>query len=401
LGSVGDTVLDSSGLASSLILSVSLLTFTYVSLIQSLQNWRGVTPAGIGLVEAISITSILSLAISSTALLMSISWMTWPLFLLSGILLLSVLITLKSISRYLTTNHYKTVVTITYSLNLKPKLPFLRYKGQAQMKSTDQPTLNALKTTQSTQIELDHMVLSDENQPIDDRERSMIRSILRLDEYNARDIMVPRVDVLAVDIEHDLADVANQMLMSGHSRLPVYRETLDNVIGIIHLRSLLPLLKTKPPWPSLGDLLKDPFFVPESKRLDELLSEFQKQRVQMALVVDEHGGVEGLVTLEDLLEEIVGEIEDEFSPSNEPPIAATDDGKLIVDARISLNDLEEHVHSRFNEVDVDTIGGLVYSSLGKIPKAGDEILYDGLKIKVLSTMGRRIRKLQVESTHGE
>ena len=244
-------------------------------------------------------------------------------------------------------------------------------------------------------------MISEEHATLDERERSMIRSILRLDEYNARDIMVPRVDIVAADLEDSLADVANRMLESGHSRLPVYRETIDNVTGIIHSRDLLPLLNMKAPWPSLEKLLREPFFVPETKRLDELLSEFQKLRVQMALVVDEHGGIEGLVTLEDLLEEIVGEIEDEFSTTEEPQIAPTDDGKLIVDARISLNDLEEFVPLKFDQADVDTIGGLVYSTLGKMPQAGDEVVYDGLRIKVLSTVGRRLRKLQLTPESGE
>ena len=243
--------------------------------------------------------------------------------------------------------------------------------------------------------DLEAVVVSGEHTMLDERERTMIKAVLRLDEYNARDIMVPRVDIIAADLEDDLSSVVNRMLESGHSRLPVYKETIDNVVGVIYSRRLMPLLNTEPPWPSLEELMLEPFFVPETKRLVELLSEFQRRHVQLALVVDEHGGTEGLVTLEDLLEEIVGEIEDEFSPHKEPHITTTEDGKLIVDAGISLNDLEEFVFLKFEEMDVDTIGGLVYSTLGKMPQAGDEVVYKGLRIKVLSIMGRRLRKLQL------
>ena len=162
------------------------------------------------------------------------------------------------------------------------------------------------------------MVGEEAHGELDERERSMIRSILRLDDYNARDVMVPRMDIVSVDVKDNLSDVVNRMLESGHSRLPVYRETIDEVVGVIYSRRLMPLLNTEPPWPPLEELMLEPFFVPETKRLGELLTEFQGRHVQMALVVDEHGGTEGLVTLEDLLEEIVGEIEDEFSPSKSP-----------------------------------------------------------------------------------
>ncbi len=228
---------------------------------------------------------------------------------------------------------------------------------------------------------------------LDERERSMIRSILKLDEYNARDVMVPRMDIVSVDVKDDLSSVVNRMLDSGHSRLPVYRETIDDVVGVIYSRRLMPLLNTEQPWPSLKELMLEPFFVPETKRLAELLTEFQGRRVQLALVVDEHGGTEGLVTLEDLLEEIVGEIEDEFSKEKGPIVTTTEDGEFIVDAGLSLNDLEELVDARFDEAEVDTIGGIVYSILDKMPKPGDEVVYEGLRIKVLTTMGRRLRKL--------
>jgi putative hemolysin len=244
-------------------------------------------------------------------------------------------------------------------------------------------------------VEATHVIPPEEQNVLDDRERGMIRSIINLDSYDVRNIMAPRVDIIAVEIQDSLEDVATQMLDSGHSQLPVYINTIDKVVGVIHARDLLPLLNTDRPWPTLDKMYRAPFFVPETKRLDELLTEFQKTRIQMALVIDEHGGTEGLVTLEDLLEEIVGEIEDEFSTVIDHELTLADNGTMTVDARTSLNDIENLLGIDFTGVEVDTVGGLVYTVLDKIPKTGDEVTCHGLHIRVLSTVGRRLRKLRL------
>ena len=223
----------------------------------------------------------------------------------------------------------------------------------------------------------------------------MIRSILRLDESTTREVMVPRVDIVAVDIDTPLREAANKLVESGHSRLPVYRETIDRIEGVVHSLDLLPLLANDQESPPLQNILRPAFFIPESKRVDELLQEFQEKRIQMAIVVDEYGGTEGLVTLEDLLEEIVGEIDDEFSSSSEPQVVPLGNGDLLVDSRITLSYLSDLFSTTFNDTDVDTIGGIVYTSLGKIPKMGEEVTYNGLRIKVVSLVGRRIRRLRV------
>ena len=245
-------------------------------------------------------------------------------------------------------------------------------------------------------IEANNIILAEEQTDLDDRERGMIRSIINLDRYDVRDIMAPRVDIIAVEIQDTLETVATQMLDSGHSQLPVYVDTIDNVVGVIHARDLLPLLNTNRPWPKLEKMYRAPFFVPETKRLDELLTEFQKTRIQMALVIDEHGGTEGLVTLEDLLEEIVGEIEDEFSTATDTELKVSEDGSMTVDARTSLNDIHNILGIDFSGAEVDTVGGLVYTFLDKIPQAEDQVTCHGLNIKVLSTLGRRLRKLKIQ-----
>ena len=357
--------MDESGLSSGLILAVALLAHAGVGLRKL--TCQGGSPPWL---EMLRVGVIVAVAVSATAFFFSLEWMTW---LRAAFFTAAVFALLAAIDLLL------------------PKLVSARRTPNGAGESSASDSNGGSDSIGGPDVEA--VVATEAHGEIDERERSMIRSILRLDDYNARDVMVPRLDIVSVDVKDDIPSVVNRMLESGHSRLPVYRETIDEVVGVIYSRRLMPLLNTEPPWPPLEELILEPFFVPESKRLSELLTEFQGRRVQLALVVDEHGGTEGLVTLEDLLEEIVGEIEDEFSPAKGPVATPTADGRLIVDAGLSLNDLEELVDARFDEADVDTIGGVVYSILDKMPKPGDEVVYEGLRIKVLSTMGRRLRKL--------
>ena len=236
---------------------------------------------------------------------------------------------------------------------------------------------------------------------LDQRDREMLRSILRLDVTTAREIMVPRLDMMAVECSSSLVQVAEQMTQGGHSRLPVYEESIDHIVGIVHTREVLAALTSSEPERSLRDLLNPAFFIPETKRLDDLLEELQDMGVQMAIVVDEYGGTEGLVTLEDLLEEIVGEIEDEFSRTRESQLVHLPDGGVLVDAGVSTEDIEDLFSTRIESPDVDTVGGYVYQALGKIPSAGDVVETDHLRIEVVSILGRRLRKLRINRTEGQ
>ena len=368
--------MDDSGLLSGLVLVAALLAYAGVGLRRGMLRDAG-TPRWL---EMLRVGTITAVAVSATAFLFSISWMTWPWASLLGLALWALLAALDMLSAHLTFNG-----RLRFPASQRGRKLAGFMESAASNQADDGEALRS--------HELELVVGAEAHSELDERERSMIRSILKLDEYNARDVMVPRMDIVSVDVKDDLSSVVNRMLDSGHSRLPVYRETIDDVVGVIYSRRLMPLLNTEQPWPSLKELMLEPFFVPETKRLAELLTEFQGRRVQLALVVDEHGGTEGLVTLEDLLEEIVGEIEDEFSKEKGPIVTTTEDGEFIVDAGLSLNDLEELVDARFDEAEVDTIGGIVYSILDKMPKPGDEVVYEGLRIKVLTTMGRRLRKL--------
>ena len=231
-------------------------------------------------------------------------------------------------------------------------------------------------------------------QQVDVREARMIRAILRLEKTVARAIMVPRVDVVAVEVDTPVKEVAELMLERGHSRIPLFEETIDNVVGVIHARDLLRFLGRPEEVYDLRDIARPPLFIPDSKPLDELLREFQERRFQMAIVVDEYGGSAGVVSIEDLLEEIVGEIEDEFD-IGEPEVEVINAQEAVMDARVSLEQVNELFASHLEGDGFDTLGGLVYSQLGKIPDPGDAVESDGLHIQVISTLGRRIKRVRV------
>ena len=234
------------------------------------------------------------------------------------------------------------------------------------------------------------------DQPVDEREARMIRGVVRLDQTTAREIMVPRGDMVAVDIGTSIAELADQMIKGGHSRIPVFRGDTDHVEGIAYARDVLRhlALGEQPSTAAVETVVRPALYIPESKTLEELLSEFQQRRVHMAIVVDEYGGVSGLVTIEDLLEEIVGEIQDEFDVA-EPEIEVVGDKVFEMDARVSVDQLNELLSVSVEGEGFDTLGGFVYQRLGKMPSPGDSVEYDGLKIEVMSTTGRRLKRLKV------
>ncbi|MDP3062469.1 MAG: hemolysin family protein [Chloroflexota bacterium] len=238
------------------------------------------------------------------------------------------------------------------------------------------------------------LAADDKPSPPDARERQMMRSVLALGRTAVREVMVPRMDIAGVEVDTPIPEVVKLMLDSGHSRLLVYGENMDDVVGTAHALDILGLLGEKEHYPPLRDLVRQPFFVPEYKRLDELLMEFQERHVHLAVVVDEHGGVEGLVTIEDLLEEIVGDIEDEFSHV-EPDLVLVNESTALVDARVPLSEVNEHLGTDLHMQGVDTIGGYVYGALGRIPHVGNRLEAGGVRIEVVSTIGRRLRKLRI------
>ena len=180
----------------------------------------------------------------------------------------------------------------------------------------------------------------------------------------------------------------------GFSRIPIYEETIDDIVGVVHAKDLLQFLADGQRPNSLGEIARPPYFVPEVKHIDELLAELREQRIQLAIVVDEYGGTAGLVTIEDVLEEIVGEIQDEYD-REEATIERVNDAEVIMDARVGLDELNEMFDLQIEGDDYDTVGGFVYHQLGRMPAPGDEVQADGLDLRVISVLGRRIKKIRI------
>lgn len=229
---------------------------------------------------------------------------------------------------------------------------------------------------------------------IETTEKEMIYSIFEMGETTAREVMVPRIDTFLLSVETPLNEVINAAIRTSHTRIPVFEGTRDNVIGVVHTKDLLKCGVDSCPTGGLRELLRPAYFVPESKKIDELLREMQARRVHMAIVVDEYGGTAGLVTIEDVLEEIVGEIQDEYD-KEEALVVPVSDGEAIFDGITPLDDVNETMGLDLSAEDVDSIGGFVYSQLGRIPSPGDVVDAPGATITVLSTLKRRIQKVKV------
>jgi putative hemolysin len=230
---------------------------------------------------------------------------------------------------------------------------------------------------------------------IQEEEKAMIYSIFELGETLTREVMVPRIDVVAIEVETPMLEALEVIMEAGHSRIPVYQETIDNITGFLYAKDLLPYLRDGRTDVPLRSILREAYFVPETKKAGDLLPDLQTRRVHIAIVVDEYGGTAGLVTIEDLLEEIVGEIQDEYD-TEEPFFEFVTDDEFVFDARVDLDDLNRLMSVSLPTDDADTLGGFIYTELGKVPVVGDHVAYDDLTLTVESVAGRRIRKVRVE-----
>ncbi len=229
---------------------------------------------------------------------------------------------------------------------------------------------------------------------IEEDEKAMIYSIFAFGDTAAREVMVPRIDIVAIEINTPLDEALQVVVAAGHSRIPVYRDNIDNIQGILYAKDFLEWWHEDVSSRSLRDLLRPAFFVPESKMLDDLLAELQLRKVHIAVVVDEYGGTAGLVTIEDILEEIVGEIQDEYD-SEEAPFQVTGEDEYVFNSRMDLDDVNQMLDTHLPTEQGDTLGGFIYSQLGKVPAAGELILFDGYSFEVMSVVNRRIKKVRV------
>jgi putative hemolysin len=246
-----------------------------------------------------------------------------------------------------------------------------------------------------TEAELRMMVnVSEEEGVLEEEEREMIDSIFELGDRPVRDIMIPRIDMITLEADDTLEDAINLITQGGQSRIPVYEETIDNIIGVLYAKDLLRHLRQGNLQAKVRDFVRPAYFIPESKKLDDLLHELQQQRIHIAIIVDEYGAVAGLVTIEDVVEEIIGDIQDEYD-KEEILYEKISDNEYIIDAKIGIDEFNELLNKKLPDEDYDTLGGFVYTQLDKIPSVGDEVSYQDLTLTVLSTRGRRITKVKV------
>ena len=229
---------------------------------------------------------------------------------------------------------------------------------------------------------------------INEEENEMIRSIFDLRDRVVREIMVPRTDMASVPLDATLAEVLDTINTCGHSRIPVYDGTVDNITGLIYAKDLLREWGRDESAIDLKRLMRTPYFIPETKNFEELLQDFKRKRVHIAIVIDEYGGTSGLITIEDLLEQIVGDIQDEYD-TEEEWLHEQPDGSVIVDARLPVEELEERFGIEVERDKFDTVAGLIFHLIGRIPKVGEEVVSGPLLMTVLDADERKIRRLRI------
>lgn len=252
-----------------------------------------------------------------------------------------------------------------------------------------------VETPMGMEDELKLRVLETDDGVIGEIERQMIDGILSLEEMTVRDVMVPRIDIVALDRRATAREVVDTIIQKGHSRLPVYSENLDHLLGVLYVKDLLPFVIGSTNRIPLLDLIRPAYVIPESKKLPELFTDLKRMRIHMAIVTDEYGGTAGLVTIEDILEEIVGEIQDEYDMEEEL-LVESGDNEVVADGRLPLEDLEDVLRIEFEEdEDFTTLGGFVHKHLGRLAVQGDEFEAEGVRVKILAVERHRVRKMRV------
>lgn len=240
------------------------------------------------------------------------------------------------------------------------------------------------------------MQVDEEGSAIADSEREMIAGILDMNTTVAREVMVPRIDMVTLPVESTLHEALDVIMAHGHSRIPVYEEHVDVVIGLLYAKDLLRCFRENRNDAVIRDLLRPAYFVPASKKVNQLLRELQVQRIHLAMVVDEYGGIAGLVTIEDIIEEIFGEIQDEYDVNEETLFQSFGEQAYIFNARLDMDTLAKLLDIDLDEEGADTLGGLIYSRLGHVPIQGESIDLQGWRLRVISLEGRRINQVRAD-----
>ena len=253
----------------------------------------------------------------------------------------------------------------------------------------------------SSEEDLQKIIIESEEQGIiNEDEGDMLHSIFEFGETIVREIMVPRTEMVSCDKNATLSEVLEKIIKSGHSRIPIFEGTIDTIVGFIYAKDLLKHWGEEPAKTKIKRMIRPPYFIPESKKIESLLQDFRSQRVHIAIVVDEYGGTSGLVTIEDLLEEIVGEIQDEYD-LEENLLVEEPDGSLLVDGGLPLDELEEYFDMDIRREKFDTVGGYLVHLLDQVPAVGDNIDAGDLHMTVVESDDRRVLKVRVVGKKGQ
>ncbi len=232
--------------------------------------------------------------------------------------------------------------------------------------------------------------MSPEETIVEEDEKEMIGQIFQLDQTIVREIMVPRINITGIEKTSTFKEIRKLVLKDGHSRYPVYDESIDKILGILYVKDLFSNMPERGEEFILSSYLREPYLVPESKIIGELLTEFQKDRFHIAIVIDEFGGVSGLVTLEDIIEEIFGEIRDEHDQAEKEEISRLSDGTYLVDANVMLEKLQSFFETEFEQGEHETLGGLIYDLVGSVPEVEQSIKWNSFDLKINKLEGQRI-----------
>lgn len=252
-----------------------------------------------------------------------------------------------------------------------------------------------LRSRALTEKELQDAINSSEEEGIlNESEGDMLQSIFEFGDTIVREVMVPRTDMICCPAEATLSDFLELIIRSGHSRVPLFEGSTDKIVGVVYAKDLLRNWGANDETLTLTEVMRTPYFIPETKRIDDLLKDFRTRRVHMAIAVDEYGGTSGLITIEDLLEEIVGDIQDEYDLEI-PWLQPQDDGTLLVDARANVEELEEYFDIEIPREKFDTVGGYLFHLLGNVPQKGEKVSDNGLVLMVEDSDERKIDKVRV------
>ncbi|MCI0777842.1 MAG: HlyC/CorC family transporter [Chloroflexi bacterium] len=365
---------------------------TLDSYVQERQTFMGVLAVGRGVAVVLGIAA-------GTFLMMRERDSTWATLAVTMAVALAALVLLEAVPRVIVSRSPERwglrLVPVMRAFQLLFGLPVRGLSALISLVPGGPARREGASGTDEDEEELLRLVqLRDEQGGMENGELAMIRRIAGMGDTAVREIMVPRIDIVAEEADASVDDVLRAVMERGFSRIPIYDETIDDIVGVVHAKDLLQFLADGQRPNSLSEIARPPYFVPEVKHIDELLAELREQRIQLAIVVDEYGGTAGLVTIEDVLEEIVGEIQDEYD-REEAAIERLNDAEAIMDARVGLDELNEMFDLQIEGDDYDTVGGFVYHQLGRMPAPGDEVQADGIDLRVISVLGRRIKKIRV------